>query len=308
MKYRCAHCQDVRNWIESFDAPKDVYMHWLSSHTDLSNTKPFQYSVIEYAECFYCQKSGKISIGTYNELIKHHKKCHYSEPFVIASQKNGNKCALCSYTGSGIVEHFASMHKLVVKTLSVRNLRSSVLHRQLNDTILNELLTSRLHRRHKCAYCKAIFETENGARDHHQKFHRMVKLNIHEFFDANYHFICNCCHVKVDRNLYLNHIECSAFDFKCSKCDFRTKDMLELVKHDEQAHSFTHSFENRCMQFKNRLIRNYLKTQVVFGNGLILTKQNLLQTKYDDSKQFNAFIDALVKIKKERHNLELTKN
>lgn len=84
--------------------------------------------------------------------------------------------------------------------------------------------------------------------------------------------------------------------------------MLALVTHDKQSHGVMNSFEYRCMQFKNRLIRNYLKTKVVFGNGLVLTKQNLLNTKYDDSKQFDVFIEALIKIKKERRSRQAALN
>lgn len=274
-------------------------MHWLSSHTDLSMAKPFQYFVIEFVVCFYCR-----TIGTYDELIKHHKHSHRADPFVIVSQTDGKKCALCSYSGAGMVAHFGSMHKLVLKALSVRNIRGSMLQRQLNDPILLELLESKVHRKHRCGQCKAVFETELEIRDHYQKFHRSLKLNVQEFYDSGYHLICGCCHVRVDRNLYLNHVENRAFHFKCGKCTFQTADMLQLVKHDKQAHSVADSLEYRCMQFRNRLIRNYLKTQVVFGNGLVLTKHNLQHTKYDDSKQFDTFVDALVKIKRERYSFE----
>lgn len=107
--------------------------------------------------------------------------------------------------------------------------------------------------------------------------------------------------------MYLNHVEGRAVGFHCHKCTFDTKDMIELVKHDVSAHGCKGSFDYRCMQFKNRLKRDFLKTRVVFGNGLVVTKQNLLGTKYDDSKQFEVFIDNLIWIKKERYDREFEK-
>ncbi|XP_055302404.1 uncharacterized protein LOC129568481 [Sitodiplosis mosellana] len=296
IKYRCAHCHDVNHWIESFNAPKDVYSHWLSYHTEPA--KPFQYFVIEYAACYHC--NGK-TIATYHELIKHHKECHRAEPFVIVNQNDYKKCALCPYYGSGIIAHFHTMHRVVLKTLSLRKLRSFYTPHQLGGTVLEKHLESKVHKKQKCGNCNIVYETERDLRDHHSKCHKTTKMTVKEFYDNHSHLVCGVCHLKVDRNLYLGHIENHVFNFKCHRCDFTTIDMIELVKHDN-THGLIDSFEYRCIQFKNRLKRDYLKTLVVFGNGLMLTKRNMLNTKYDDSKQFDSFIDSLLKIKKERHS------
>lgn len=303
IKYRCAHCQDVNQWIESFNGLKDVYSHWLSWHTDSTNLKPFQYFVVEYVACYHCQ-----FIGTYHELIKHHKQTHQSNQFAIVSQSDSKKCALCPYHGLGIIAHFDTQHKCVLKTLSVRQLRSANIPFRMDNTILEKHLEKRLHKKQKCGCCNANFDTERELRDHHSKCHKMSKMTIKEFYDNNNsHLICNCCRVRVDRNLYLGHVENHAFNFKCCHCKFSTKDMIQLVKHDKHAHGLMNTFDYRCMQFKNRLKRDYLRTRVIFGNGLVLTKQNLLTTKYDDSKQFDMFVDTLLKIKKERHRREVAK-
>lgn len=303
IRYRCVHCQSVNQWIESFDALKDVYSHWLSWHTEPSNLKPFQYFVVEYVICFHCE-----FIGTYYELIKHHKQMHQSEQFAIVSQCDSKKCALCPYYGHGMLAHFHAQHKLVLKTQSMRHQRRAAIPFRLNNTILEKYLEKRLHKKQKCGCCNSIFETERELREHHSKCHKMSKMTIKEFYDNNNtHLICNCCHVRVDRNLYLGHVENHAFNFMCCFCNFRTTDMLELVKHDKQAHNLFNTFEYRSLQFKNRLTHDYLKTRVIFGNGLVLTKQNLLTTKYDDSKQFEMFVDTLLKIKKERHQREIVK-
>lgn len=238
-------------------------------------------------------------------MIKHHKEFHRvaAEPFVIVKQNDNKKCALCSYNGLGIVAHFNTMHKFVLKTLSQRKLRSVHTPLQLNSTVLEKRLESKVHKKQKCGSCNIVFETERDLRDHHSKCHKTTKMTVKEFYDNHStHLICSACHAKVDRNLYLGHIEKHAFNFKCHRCDFTTIDMIELVEHDCSQHGLMDSFEYRCIQFKNRLRRDYLKTFVIFGNGLVVTKRNLLNTKYDDSKQFDSFVDALVNIKKERHN------
>lgn len=297
IKYSCVHCHDVKHWIESFDAPKDVYSHWLSCHTD--PTKPFQYFVIEYAACYHC--NGK-TIGTYYELIKHHKDCHRTEPFVIVNQNDYKKCALCPYNGLGIVAHFHTMHRMVLKRLSLRNIRGINTPSQLGSKVLEKRLESKVHRKLRCGNCNIVHETERDLRDHHNKCHKANKLTIKEYYDnRSTNLICSVCHSKVDRNLYLRHVENHLFNFKCHRCDFTTIDMIELVKHDN-THGFSDTFEYRCIQFKNRLKRDYLKTLVVFGNGFVTTKLNLIGSNLDDHTIFDSFIETLVKIKKERHN------
>lgn len=299
VKYRCPHCINGSHWIETFNEIKDIYSHWLSWHTDPSNEKPFRYIVIEYASCYYCQ-----TIGNYFELLKHHKDCHHTEPVVIVSQINCKKCALCSYVGSGIIAHFDATHKLVLKTITNRLLRTAIAPHRLTNAALNQRLESKVHRKLKCGHCSVTFDSDGEMRDHHNKCHSTTKLKIKEFYDNhNSHLICNCCHIKVDRNLYLNHVECShAFNFKCSNCNFHTTDMLELVNHDKKAHGLMNSFGYRCLQWKNRLKSDYMKTLVIFGNGFVCTQQNLLETKYSDYKQFKVFVETLMKIKKERWN------
>lgn len=274
-----------------------MYAHWLTWHTSPANLKPFQYFVVEYVSCYHCP-----AIGTYFELVKHHKDAHRSaDRFAIVSQSDRKKCALCPYYGYGIIAHFDTVHKLVIKTLSTRQVRSANIPFRMNNTILDGHLERKFHKKQKCGCCNAVFEIERELREHHSKCHQMSKMTIKEFYDNNNtHLICNCCHTKVDRNLYLGHIETHAFDFECNICNFYTTDMIELVKHDKVKHGFKETFQYRCLQFKNRLKRDYLKTRVIFGNGLVLTKQNLLNTKYDDSKQFEMFVDTLLKIKKER--------
>lgn len=299
IKYRCVHCHDENQWIETFNAVKDVYTHWWVTHTD-TQLKPFRYFVVEYVACYHCS-----AIGTHYELVKHHKtSSHATMPFaIVRQQSSAQQCALCPYSGTGVVAHFQTMHKFVLKTLSVRQLRSIHIPFRLTNTQLDAYLFQKLHKKQKCGNCNEIFEIERELRDHHGMCHKAQKMTIKEFYDNNnMHLVCNCCHMKIDRSLYLSHIEKRPFDFRCHKCVFSARDMIKLVKHDAKAHGHRNSFECRCMQYKNRLKRDYLKTQVIFGNGLVLTKQNLLGTKYDDSQQFEVFVDKLLEIKKERHD------
>lgn len=225
--------------------------------------------------------------------------------FAIVSQNDRAQCALCPYSGIGIIAHFQTMHKFVLKTLSVRQLRCIDIPFRLNNTQLDAHLNQKLHKKQKCGCCNAIFDTDREVREHHGKMHKSLKMTIKEFDNNNIQLICNCCNIKIERHLYLNHIEHCALEFKCHECAFDTNDMIALVKHDKKAHGHNDSFGYRCMQFKNRLKRDFLKTRVIFGNGLVVTRQNLSGTKYDDSKPFQVFIDKLLEIKKERHGWEI---
>lgn len=222
--------------------------------------------------------------------------------FAIVSQCDRQQCALCPYSGTGIVAHFQTMHKFILKTMSVRRLRNACYPFCWDNHQLDIQLNRKLHKKLKCGSCSEILDTERELCEHHSKNHKSQKMTIKEFYDSNMHLICNCCNRRIDRNLYLNHIENRAIEFTCHQCTFRTNDLVELVKHDENAHGHSDSFKYRCMQYKNRLKRDYLQTRVIFGNGLVVSKQNLLGTKYDDSKQFEVFVDKLLEIKKERHD------
>lgn len=298
VKFRCAHCQD--QWIENFNTPKDVYSHWKSWHKN----EIFQYVLIEIFACYHC----KIT-GTYHELIRHHKKKHHTEAFVIVTQKDHKKCALCSYDGKDIVEHSKAMHRIVLKTLTLRNSRSVDSPNQISNTMLNKHLAIKVNKRFRCGICTSVFETDRELRAHHTQVHKPSKFLIKEIYDNHgSYFRCSHCNESIDRSLLLVHFELHAYKFKCLHysnkitCNFQAKDIIELVNHDKNEHGMINSLEYRCLQFQKRLKTGYLKSKVVFGNGLVTTKQKLINSKFDDSKEFYQFVNNLVNRKRQRFN------
>lgn len=105
----------------------------------------------------------------------------------------------------------------------------------------------------------------------------------------------------MDGTKFFNHIEKHQYDFKCSKCDFSTENLINLVVHEKDEHR-KNSLNFHCFEFSERLKKQFFNSKVVFGNGLVLTNHNFKGTIFDDSKQFDAFIERLVEKMKRTFN------
>lgn len=113
--------------------------------------------------------------------------------------------------------------------------------------------------------------------------------------------ICDHCSSKVDGTKFFNHIEKHQYTFKCTKCDFNADNLIDLVVHEKDDHRKS-SLNYHCLEFSERLKKQFLNSKVVFGNGLVLTNHNFKNTIYDDSKQFDVFIERLVDKMKRQYN------
>lgn len=113
--------------------------------------------------------------------------------------------------------------------------------------------------------------------------------------------ICDHCSAKVDGTKFFNHIEKHQYDFKCTKCEFNAPNLIDLVIHEKDEHR-KNSLNYHCFEFSERLKKQFFNSKVVFGNGLVLTNHNFKNTIYDDSKQFDVFIERLVDKIKRRYN------
>lgn len=92
------------------------------------------------------------------------------------------------------------------------------------------------------------------------------------------------------------HIEKHPTNFECSKCAFKSGQsghLIDLVAHEKDEHR-RNSLNYHCMEFGEALKNQFSNSKVVFGNGLVLTNHNFKNTIYDDSKQFDAFIERLI--------------
>lgn len=304
IKYRCVHCYNAQKQTETFDAVKDVHFHWQQAHSKFGTHKPFQYEVVEYVSCFHCVPLQEVVIGTHYEMIIHHKQHHPALPFAVVRPNDSKKCALCPYyshLNTSLVAHFQTKHKIRLRQWSPSQMRRIKIPFRLSDRQLARLLDKQMHKKQTCGHCGAMYDTQRALRHHHSRVHESLKLAINELHDANVmHLICNCCNRAIDRNLYSSHIQLRSSEFSCQNCAYRTIDLAELVRHDRRDHQLTNTFNRLADQYKSRLKSDYLKTRVVFGNGLVVSKHNLLGTRYDDSEEFYAFTDNLVEIKRER--------
>lgn len=113
--------------------------------------------------------------------------------------------------------------------------------------------------------------------------------------------ICDHCSSKVEGAEFFSHIKNHAFDFTCSKCDYKTVKLMELIIHEKDDHH-TISLNYHCNEFSHRLKNLFYNSKVIFGNGLILTHQNFNGTNYDVSKKFDAFIERLIENVKKPFN------
>lgn len=120
------------------------------------------------------------------------------------------------------------------------------------------------------------------------------------------YLICNICNVKIDSDLYLNHLEEHSFQFTCTKCEFSTDDLVDVAFHEHQKHHNDTS-KLHYTQFIERLKSHYFCTKAVFGNGLILTKYNLLGTNLNDYNEFRYMIETIVDIKMKKYKWLLNK-
>lgn len=130
------------------------------------------------------------------------------------------------------------------------------------------------------------------------------------FFPSSYiyrYVICDYCNVKVDGTKFFMHIEKHAYIFDCSKCAFKSTHLIDLVAHEKDEHR-RNSLNYHCMEFGEKLKKQFLNSKVVFGNGLVLINHNFKNTIYDDSKQFDVFIERLIDKTKLKFSLMTTIN
>lgn len=280
--------------LNYFDSLNDVHHHWIQHHTDRMKTLPFNYYMTEYATCFHCN-----FVGAYYELMAHNKEHHNTSPFVITDVINEMKCALCPYIGNGIVQHFAS-HRIYAKNYYQRHIARMWSPICITDETYDDRYNDRYHHKYKCADCGNIAETEFLLRRHFLLVHHnpavATKLNAKDFFDPTRQYLCGCCQMRIAFEDFLEHIQNHVFEFSCTSCPFTFNDMVDLIVHDRTDHDIDNSMTSRIDQYTNRMQKYFYNTRMIHGNGLVLTKQNLLSTKYDDRSQFMNFVQKMARL------------
>lgn len=328
IQFSCFYC-------EYFDSNTlaEVYTHWKSHHKSRSGEKPFLFHASTYANCYYCDYINtyknlkthciiehpndafviilygmKCSYCQYrgddDQLKDHHSAKHSYKDYSIDNPKNTMKCALCDYsTGvkSRIADHFLTEHEIIIAAEPFNLLPISKEH-------VNELLALNIYKKRKCGYCQRICETKYELEKHHAKRHSKSALNMEKVYDNGYsHEICSMCGPYNSRkaNLsFLKHFKHHSFNFNCTKCYFHSNDMVEYVVHNKQHHQWE-SLNFQCLAMSDQLEIDYWKSQIVFGNGLVLYQHSLLNTKYDDSSRFKAMLERWLNSMKKQYFWEV---
>lgn len=282
MVYYCATCRDVSQTPSlAYVSVPDVHAHWKVAHTNPPNLKPFQFYAVEFVACFYCNH-----ISSFNEVKRHQDEAHPHKPYIITSVLNNKKCALCNYVGNNLAQHTRHEHELVLRLNAFNPNR-------FTDDTLNKLLAIDIHKKHKCGYCVKVCDVLGEIKQHIVMDHRK-QIMYDTFFDNHsVKVIAGCCESVVDLHEFLNHLADSNHKFHsvCSKCQFQTGELLEFVDHQVKIHQITKDGDSL---YRRLLQTRFWLSKVIFGNGLLLNKHNLLGTEFDDSKPFATLVDHLL--------------
>lgn len=296
MNFFCVQCEETADvQMDSGNSTiEEVYVHWKSNHEDRTVDNSFQFYVaVPNLMCFYCNE-----IDNYKNLEVHHKQSHSDETFIVVKQNKRMECGLCSYMVDKklfLMEHFTVKHESVLNDHHFNPV--TVTERQLN-----ELLTLKIHEKFECNHCHEIFETEYTYQCHHTINHRELEISFKKFFDEKtVRLICGCCKDQIQNEELLQHLFDHEYSFECSKCTHKTSNLVDAVMHNKEEHNFD-SLKYRCTEYVDWLKRIYTQSKLVFGNGLALTMQNLMNTQYDESSNLNCLIDAMLRLKQNEYN------
>lgn len=279
--FYCYHCYVMeRRYVGSVDS-QEIFSHWFTSH---SRTKPFRFFHAEISKCAHCNL-----MGTYQALQLHTIDEHPNAPFAIVKVSGRNdECGLCQYSGPGLGEHFQKEHCLTDQV-------DHFCPVPLNDIKLKQLIELKGQKKRRCKHCTLVFETKQDMETHHSVKHPKLKLSSEKFYDnESIHLVTGCCQSRLNPNEFFNHLKQHKFQSKCNECSFETNDLLEIEMHRMNKHN---NRRQSGMQYTEILMTQFWKTLVVFGNGLVLNKYNLIGTNHDDSQTFKLFLDDIVRDK-----------
>lgn len=282
----CIYCQNNDKFPNARSRDiDDVYAHWLSGHTDISHgVHPFAFVAIDLnTACFYCDK-----IDALQPMLKHQIECHRNRSIAIVNAINRNECSFCDYSNSTWLDHFHLNHKMLLDNDGVNPIL-------LTNELLVELLSIDIHKRRQCSRCAEMFETQHQFDTHTAIGHGAHEQNVAKIVDtpSKMYLICDVCTQHIDPNAFLRHLNEHTYDFTCTECDFSADDLVNLALHDKHMHH-TETLHLHCVQFAERLQRHFFHTKAVFGNGLTVTKHDLLNTSYNNYNEFRLMVDTII--------------
>lgn len=267
--FYCYVCYENGGQFVGYANSQDVFGHWFSTHSE-----PFRFAKAQIAKCLHCDL-----MGTYQGLNWHHIQAHPNETFAMVDVIIPDKCGLCQHIGQKLDEHFEHQHKSIEVFCPI----------PLSNASLKEVIDMKGQKKRRCEHCNEVFETKNEFKMHHEVKHPLFKAKSYKFYDnKTVHMITGCCRKRINPDELFGHLIDHKFPTRCSECSFATSDLIEL-----KTHTFSHhdSEINIELMYFQMLEPFFWKTKVIFGNGLVLNKHNLVGTDRDDSQQFKEFVE-----------------
>lgn len=267
--FYCSHCMGVDKC--TYTDLHAVHQHWIAKHKKLSIE--FRFEIAELMACFTCK-----TISTFQGL-----KNHEHSEFAVYDLLNRYKCGICKFIGNELVNHFQMEHELLANVSNPF---------QIKGDVLEELLKVRFEKQLQCHHCNKVCATEIDMKKHHSDKHS-GKDFLYEDFNGMPapRLISGCCKMELAMNGLFEHFE-NHSRIDCTKCASMSLNLFKLAKHDVNEHSV----EKDPLLHLQCLIRMfYYQTNVIFGNGLIIAKYNLIGTKFDDCRQLDDFIMKFIR-------------
>lgn len=130
----------------------------------------------------------------------------------------------------------------------------------------------------------------------HMKEDLLLELStFHCDFNTIQYLISGCCYeqIPVTMNGLLHHILCHLEPINCTRCSFSSSDGFKFAKHN-----CVQATNDILTKFRRNLHDIFFDTRIVFKNGLIVTRANLIGTGYDNDQSFafDIFINELMNI------------
>lgn len=282
LKFYCSHCTNY----EPFETAQHVNNHWWTKHSMQSPQKPFRFFVSEMLKCFYCHETNAAI-----NIKQHHRDFHSDDIVMVAiAAENQFECGMCKYVGIEMIKHFESIHSDVILTPAFNPAK-------ISDESMSDLLKINIHQRFKCKLCQLIFDTGSLIRQHYHEKHsgtlqqeHCIQLSVDM---KNINYICGGCNQELTSTDYLDHLATHLSKYEClgANCAFSVENLKEMLHHNKHVHGTKGPGSDRVAKIIDQSAEIYFKTKIIFDNGLVLEKFNLMDTKFDDSANYSQFIN-----------------
>lgn len=281
--FYCLYCTKY----EPFGSVQLVNNHWWTKHSTES-PKPFRFFVSEMMKCFYCHETNSAM-----NIKQHHHDFHSDDiPLVAIAGDNQFQCAFCEYVGIELIEHFRATHSDVIGTPAFNPTK-------LSDDAMSDLLKIDIHKQFQCKWCELVFDTGIQIRKHILDKHTFCPTPQQTNWiqpvssdTKNINHICGGCNQEITSDKCFVHLATHLSKYEClgARCAFTGESMKEMLNHNKKVHGTNRSASNRVTKIIDQSAEIYFKTKIIFGNGLVLEKFNLMDTEFDDSASYSDFI------------------